>query len=186
MKSLRLIENKRCENGEIWKLVLNPIHNLKQWNVFNGNKNVSLGNSVWRLQRVETLGIRIHGARSSSLTAQFRKSKIRFLKNINRFQILIYVTLLTMIVWRNPDILIYWLLLKTCCMNMSVSSPLEYILFSWIKNRLLVLNFIVLVLHIIISKMKYRNKRRLLILNFIVLVMHIIISKMKYDKKNIK
>lgn len=68
-------------------------------------------------------------------------------------------------------------------MNMSVSSPLEYILFSWIKNRLLVLNFIVLVLHIIISKMKYRNKRRLLILNFIVLVMHIIISKMKYDKK---
>lgn len=124
MKSLRLIENKRCENGEIWKLVLNPIHNLKQWNVFNGNKNVSLGNSVWRLQRVETLGIRIHGARSSSLTAQFQKSKIRFLKNINRFQILIYVTLLTMIVWRNPDILIYWLLLKTCCMNMSVSSPL--------------------------------------------------------------
>lgn len=124
MKSLRLIENKRCENGEIWKLVLNPIHNLKQWNVFNGNKNVSLGNSVWRLQRVETLGIRIHRARSSSLTAQFRKSKIRFLKNINRFQILIYVTLLTMIVWHNPDILIYWLLLKTCCMNMSVSSPL--------------------------------------------------------------
>lgn len=31
--------------------------------------------------------------------------------------------------------------------------------------------------------MKYRNKRRLLILNFIVSVMHIIISKMKYDKK---
>lgn len=31
--------------------------------------------------------------------------------------------------------------------------------------------------------MKYRNKRRLLILNFIVLVMDIIISKMKYDKK---
>lgn len=31
--------------------------------------------------------------------------------------------------------------------------------------------------------MKYKNKRRLLILNFIVLVMHIIISKMKYDKK---
>lgn len=34
--------------------------------------------------------------------------------------------------------------------------------------------------------MKYRNKRRLLILNFMVLVMYIIISKMKYDKKNIK
>lgn len=34
--------------------------------------------------------------------------------------------------------------------------------------------------------MKYKNKRRLLILNFIVLVMYIIISKMKYDKKNIK
>lgn len=31
--------------------------------------------------------------------------------------------------------------------------------------------------------MKYKNKRRLLILNFMVLVMHIIISKMKYDKK---
>lgn len=33
--------------------------------------------------------------------------------------------------------------------------------------------------------MKYKNKRRLLILNFIVLVMDIIISKMKYDKKKI-
>lgn len=112
MKSLRLIENKRCENGEIWKLVLNPIHNLKQWNVFNGNKNVSLGNSVWRMERVETLVVRIRWTRSSILENKIFE-EYQSISNSNLYH------LLTMIVWRNLDILDYWLPLKACCTDMS-------------------------------------------------------------------